>query len=420
MVEVQTVAEEGCIYLHDRAERTEIVWSCDSGLIQQYTEAGNVLLRGGKDEMPLQFYVECGDVPVVRARRFADNPFLPTALLHSLQSGTDWARIGFVYRTVVPPLPGAPAVTVHTEYAYERSQGVTCRLWVAVHEPAAIRASDLMLRLVVRPGDQAVLRCGPESDVGERCWHEEGQTTRIFTRRVGSPTAYMVLHIAPRGKSTGFSPPREEGEGHAVPTCPPISAEITSTTLRTFSDLLLTCFDARGRMIAGFNIVEQQGPHYYGADRDDVVAEMVAISCRYYRRFGHPAYLDRACKLARELLLNVQEDGGLTYALNVNGANVDYSDTDADAIEALLLLYELTGDEDYLHRAKGICRFMLQMQDKSGFFWGRSGRAHCRSRRLAAQRAIARRQLALRYSRFLCGLRRSDQHGRCSVGLGCA
>ena len=227
MIRVQTEPHEGRIYLHDPAALTRVVWSCASGLIERYESGGVSLLYSTPQGMPVQFFVELDGVPAVRARRFDDNPFLPTALPLPPDIEDDGAVVRFVYRTTAPILQGSPSVTAHAAYVYRRGEGLVCSLWVEADGYGSAWHGQLRVRFVVMADEGLMVQRYPARRVREKHMCDGGQGMRVFTWSQPAPTAHVVLAFGNR-----------VGKQEVGVTAHYVISNISSRVLRDYADLL--------------------------------------------------------------------------------------------------------------------------------------------------------------------------------------
>lgn len=149
-----------------------------------------------------------------------------------------------------------------------------------------------------------------------------------------------------------------------------------------FAQLLLTsCLEAD--FVVAYNFVHPRRI-YVGTERDDVLAEAGRLAMLLFRELGDEDLRALAWAMAEQLLAHQQPDGGFTFGVSANGFRADYSDTDADAVQFLLML---AGDEEldplrrqvYRQAAERAAHFICTYQDPEGFFWGRVDRPGKRS-----------------------------------------
>ena len=112
--------------------------------------------------------------------------------------------------------------------------------------------------------------------------------------------------------------------------------------------------------------------------RDDKVvtawnAMMLAAFARAGAAFGVPAYVDAARRTARFLLAEVTVDGRLQRTWKDGRAHLlGYLDDHANLVDALLHLFEATGEVEWLDHALGVCDRMVDLfwdQDDGGFWY---------------------------------------------------
>jgi len=110
---------------------------------------------------------------------------------------------------------------------------------------------------------------------------------------------------------------------------------------------------------------------------NEIIGYTISMLCMLYRMTGQPQYLDRAKASALFLLRHqISKDSGYVAGSFCEGLNFPdlgpmprcYSFDTAMCIQGLLDLYQITGEKALLEAAEAAGKWLLSMQDLSGFF----------------------------------------------------
>src|SRR5690606_14344958 len=130
---------------------------------------------------------------------------------------------------------------------------------------------ELRVRFVVFANEGIAIRRHPARRVREKHMQDGDQPLRVFTWAQPAASADMALACS-QGKDaagggmrmrsvnrrTPSGAERAVGPGTLPVTSRSVKPDLPSRSLRDYADLLLTCYDGYGRLIAGFNVVEQR------------------------------------------------------------------------------------------------------------------------------------------------------------------